>query len=319
MKTVFLDLASLKPDDLDLVPLQQSAAPLVLYPSTSLEQRDAHLAGAEVVIVNKVILDAEVLARQPQLKLICVAATGTNNIDLTAANQLGITVCNCQGYGSASVIQHTLALMLALATRLPDYSAAVTQGDWQRSSDFCLLDYPIMELQGKTLGIVGYGELGRGVANVAKALGMRVLIAARVGGEVVTGRIALTELLPQVDVLSLHCPLTEQSRNLIDASALALMKPSALLLNVARGGIVDEQALAKALCGGQLAGAAVDVLSVEPPVEGNPLLALDVPNLIVTPHCAWGSVEARQRILVQLIENIAGFKNGTPLRLVGSY
>ncbi|MFT5720335.1 MAG: glycerate dehydrogenase [Motiliproteus sp.] len=322
MKAVFLDVASLEPVDLDMTPIQRQATGLQLYPSTSPEQLDAHLAGADIAIVNKVCLDAATLARHPQLRLICVAATGTNNVDLQAAAEQGIRVSNCQGYGTGSVVQHTLSLMLALATRLPDYSAAVKRGDWQRSTAFCLLDYPIMELQGKTLGIIGYGELGRGVARVAEALGMRVLIAARPGGDPQLrpdeGRVELSALLPQVDVLSLHCPLTDQSRNLIDAAALALMKPEALLINVARGGIVDEQALADALRGGRLGGAAVDVLTVEPPVQGNPLLFDDIPGLIVTPHCAWGSVEARQRMLVQIAENIAAFKEGAALRVVSA-
>ncbi len=322
MKAVFLDTSSLDREDLDLQAIAQHASPLVLYPATSAEQRDAHLQGADIAIVNKVVLDATILARHPQLKLICIAATGTNNVDLQAAREQGIRVSNCQGYGTGSVVQHTLGLILALATRLPDYSAAVKRGEWQRSSAFCLLDYPIMELQGKTLGIVGYGELGRGVAAVAQALGMRVLIAARPGSEAsVTssaGRVALAELLPQVDVLSLHCPLTAQTHHLIDTAALALMKPGALLINAARGGILDEQALAQALRDGRLGGAAVDVLSVEPPVGGNPLLADDIPNLIVTPHCAWGSVEARQRIVAQVGENIAAFQRGTPIRVVES-
>ncbi|MEH6471965.1 MAG: 2-hydroxyacid dehydrogenase [Halopseudomonas sp.] len=320
MKAVFLDMASLDREDLDLSPLQQHCTLLSLYPATSPEQLDDHLAGAEVAIVNKVVLDAQTLAKHRQLKMICIAATGTNNVDLEAAQKLGICVCNCQGYGTGSVVQHTISLMLALATRLADYSAAVQRGDWQRSEQFCLLDYQIMELAGKTLGIVGYGELGQGVAKVAEALGMSVLIAARPGSETraepAEGRVELSALLPQIDVLSLHCPLTEQSRNLIDADALALMKPSALLINCARGGIVDETALADALRSGKLAGAATDVLAVEPPHDGNPLLQTDIPNLIVTPHSAWGSVEARQRIVAQVGDNIAAFKAGAPVRQV---
>jgi len=320
MKAVFLDTASLDREDLDLHPIVQQTSSLILHSATLVAELDAHLQDAEIVIVNKVVLDAATLARHPHLKLICIAATGTNNVDLQAARERGIRVCNCQGYGTGSVVQHTLGLMLALATRLPDYSAAVQRGEWQRSTEFCLLDYPIMELRGKTLGIIGYGELGRGVAAVAQALGMKVLIAARPGSDQSlsedSGRLALAMLLPQVDVLSLHCPLTPQSHHLIDAAALALMKPSALLINAARGGIVDEQALAQALREGRLRGAAVDVLSVEPPVAGNPLLANDIPNLIVTPHSAWGSVEARQRIVVQICENIAAFQRGNPIRVV---
>lgn len=316
MKTVFVDLASLDRDDLDLSVIERQASELVSYGVTRPDQLSHRLADAQVVITNKTVLDAGLLSMLPQLKLICIAATGSDNVDLDAARQRGIVVSNCQGYGTGSVVQHTFGLMLALATRLQDYSAAVGRGDWGRSEQFCLLDYPIMELQGKTLGIVGFGELGQAVGRIAEAFGMRVLVAARPGTEPAAGRLALAELLPQVDILSLHCPLTEQSRNLIDAPALALMKSSALLVNAARGGIVDEAALADALRAGRLGGAGVDVLAVEPPVDGNPLLADDIPNLIVTPHSAWGSVEARQRIVGQIADNIAAFERGQPQRQV---
>ncbi len=316
MKGVFLDVGSLSPADLDLTPIEQQLSELTLHLKTHDEELDARLAGADVVITNKVAIDAQRLARHPQLKLVCIAATGTNNVDLSAARARSVAVSNCQGYGTGSVVQHTVGLMLALATRLQDYSAAVKRGDWRRSEQFCLLDYPIMELQGKTLGIVGYGELGQAVGRIAEALGMRLLIAARPGTEPTGGRMALAQLLPQVDLLSLHCPLTEQSRNLIDAEALALMKPGAMLINAARGGIVDESALAAALRVGRLGGAAVDVLSVEPPALDSPLLADDIPNLIVTPHSAWGSVEARQRIVGQIADNIAAFRAGALVRRV---
>ncbi|MEH6648411.1 MAG: 2-hydroxyacid dehydrogenase [Motiliproteus sp.] len=316
MKTVFVDLGSLDRNDLDMSPIENQSSQLTCHQATSAAQLAARLGDADVVITNKVGLNAELLSQLPQLKLVCIAATGTNNVDLLAAKRLGIHVSNCQGYGTGSVVQHAFALMLALTTRLNDYHAAVQRGDWSRSDQFCLLDYPVMELQGKTLGIIGYGELGRKMASIAEAFGMKVLVAARPGTEPKAGRLALEQLLPQVDILTLHCPLTEQTKNLIDAEALALMKPSALLINAARGGIVDEVALASALRSCQLAGAGVDVLSTEPPVNGNPLLAADIPNMIVTPHSAWGSVEARQRIVGQIAENIAAFKAGTTLRQV---
>jgi glycerate dehydrogenase len=246
-----------------------------------------------------------------------VAATGTNNIDLEAAAERGITVCNCQSYGTPSVVQHVFALILTLATRLCDYRQAVAEGRWQLADQFCLLDYPIQELAGKTLGIIGYGELGRSVARIAEAFGMRILIAQRPGtSEPVEDRIPLATLLPQLDILTLHCPLTSETRGLIGAWELALMRRNALLINTARGGIVDELALAEALKRGALGGAGVDVLTEEPPVQGNPLLAGDIPNLIVTPHCAWGSREARQRLVAQLAENIQGFLTGKPKRVV---
>ncbi|XQE66133.1 2-hydroxyacid dehydrogenase [Pseudomonas sp. P3C3] len=315
-RAVFLDHASLDLGDLDLAPLRQVFGELILHDASTREQVVERLQGAQVAISNKVRLDADTLAACPELKLILVSATGTNNIDLAAAHERGITVANCQGYGTASVAQHALMLLLALATRLPDYQAAVRAGAWQRASQFCLLDFPIIELQGKTLGILGHGELGGAFARLAEALGMRVLYGALPGRPARADRLPLGELLPQVDALSLHCPLTEQTRHLIGAAELALLKPHALLLNTARGGLVDEQALADALRAGHLGGAAFDVLSEEPPRHGNPLLADDIPRLIITPHNAWGSREARQRIVGQLSENARAFFASAPIRVV---
>jgi glycerate dehydrogenase len=315
-RAVFLDTASLDLGDLDLAPLRALFAELVLHERSAPEQVAARLQGAQVAISNKVHLDAATFAACPELKLVLIAATGTNNVDLAAARAHGVTVCNCQGYGTPSVAQHTLLLLLALATSLPDYQAAVRAGRWQQASQFCLLDFPIVELEGKTLGLLGHGELGSAVAQLARAFGMHVLLGQLPGRPAVDGRLPLDELLPQVDALTLHCPLTEQTRNLIGARELALLKPGAFLINTARGGLVDEQALADALRAGRLGGAATDVLSVEPPKDGNPLLAADVPRLIVTPHSAWGSREARQRIVGQLAENAAAFLAGEPMRVV---
>lgn len=314
---VFLDHDSLDLGDLDLTVLRECFDELTLHGSTSADQVNERLRGASVVISNKVLLDAEVLAANPQLKLILVAATGTNNVDLAAARAQGITVCNCQGYGTPSVAQHTLALLLALATRLCDYHRAVQDGAWAKASQFCLLDFPIVELQGKTLGLLGHGELGGAVAKLAEAFGMRVLSGQIPGRPARAERLALDELLPQVDALTLHCPLNEQTRHMLGARELALLKPGALVVNTARGGLIDEQALADALRNGHLGGAATDVLSVEPPVHGNPLLAADIPRLIVTPHSAWGAVESRQRIVGQLAENAQAYFAGQPRRVVG--
>ena len=316
-RAVFLDHQSLDLGDLDLSPLEQQFDSLQLYPATTSAQVAERLRGATAVISNKVMLDAASLAANPQLELILVAATGTNNVDLNAARAQGITVCNCQGYGTPSVAQHTLALLLALATRLCDYRQAVAEGQWAKASQFCLLDYPIVELEGKTLGLLGHGELGGAVARLAEAFGMRVLLGQIPGRPPREGRLPLDELLPQVDALTLHCPLNEQTRHMIAARELALLKPGALVVNTARGGLIDEQALADALRAGHLGGAATDVLSVEPPVDGNPLLAPDIPRLIVTPHSAWGAVEARQRIVGQLADNAQGFFAGQPRRVVG--
>ncbi|CDI03052.1 D-isomer specific 2-hydroxyacid dehydrogenase,NAD-binding protein [Candidatus Competibacter denitrificans Run_A_D11] len=313
----FLDKDSLDCGDLDFSVLDTELPELTYYPATSPDQVAERIAQAEVVISNKVMLNAAAIQQAPRLRLICIAATGVNNVDLAAAEAAGITVCNCRGYGTPAVVQHVFALLLALYIRLPDYHQAVRAGRWQQASQFCLLDYPIRELADKTLGIVGYGELGRGVARVADAFGMRILLAQRPGTvEPEEGRIPLPVLLPQVDVLSLHCPLTPETRGLIGAWELALMRRDAILLNTARGGLVDEAVLADALRKGALGGAGIDVLSLEPPTVGNPLLAPDIPNLIVTPHSAWGSRESRQRMLGQLAENVREYRLGQPVRVV---
>jgi len=318
MRAVFLDLQSL--DDLDLQPLQSVVSELVCHQQTAAEDVPERIRGFDIVITNKAVLTAETIAQSDSLKLICVVATGVNNVDLEAAKQRKIPVCNCQGYGTSSVAQHVFTLMLALHTRLLDYHKAVGEGRWNRSEQFCLLDYPIQELQGKTLGLVGYGNLGRKVAEIARAFGMKILIAQRAGTEPTQAddsRLPLEEMLPLVDVLSLHCPLTDATRNLIDARALRLMKSGSFLINAARGGIVDEAALVSALREGHLAGAATDVLIEEPPRQGNPLLEPGIPNLIVTPHCAWGSFQARSNILAQAVENIRTFlEQGSPSRRV---
>lgn len=315
-RAVFLDHSSLDLGDLDLNPLRHCFGELQLWDTTSADQVVERLQGARVAISNKILLNAETLAACPDLKLILIAATGTNNVDLEAARAQGITVTNCQGYGTPSVAQHTLMLLLALATRLIDYQKAVTAGEWQKSKQFCLLDFPIVELEGKTLGLFGHGELGSAVAKLAEAFGMRVLIGQIPGRPARADRLPLDELLPRVDALTFHCPLNEHTRNLIGARELALLKPGAFVVNTARGGIIDEQALADALRSGHLGGAATDVLTLEPPRDGNPLLAADIPRLIITPHSAWGSREARQRIVAQLSENASAFFNGTALRVV---
>ena len=315
-RAVFLDYTSLDLGDLDLDPLRRSFGDLQLCADTTPANVIERLQGASVAISNKALLNAQTLAACPDLKLILVAATGTNNVDLEAARVQGITVANCQGYGTPSVAQHTLGLLLALATRLVDYNKAVADGQWQQAKQFCLLDFPIVELEGKTLGLFGHGELGSAVAKLAEAFGMRVLIGQIPGRPARAGRLTLDELLPQVDALTFHCPLTEHTRNFIGARELALLKRGAFVVNTARGGMIDEQALADALRSGHLGGAATDVLSVEPPRDGNPLLAADIPRLIITPHSAWGSREARQRIVGQLAQNAEAFFKGTALRVV---
>jgi glycerate dehydrogenase len=309
MKAVFLDADTLG-DDVDLFPIETVTGPLVKYPQTLPEQVLERVRGFDTVLVNKVVLGREHFEACPDLKTIAVVATGLNNIDQQAAADHGITVMNVINYGRSTVAQHTMALILALATRLPDYDRDVRAGRWGQSPMFCLMDQPIMELEGRTLGIVGYGDLGQGVVERARAFGMNILLGARPGQAAghVDGfqRLPMDELLPQVDVLSLHCLLTDQTRNMIGARELKMMKKDALLINTSRGGLVDEQALADALRAGTIGGAGFDVLTEEPPRNGNPLLVGDIPNLIVTPHSAWASREARQRIVEITARNLAG-------------
>ncbi|CAE6894219.1 Glycerate dehydrogenase [Pseudomonas marincola] len=315
-RAVFLDHHSLDLGDLDMQPLKQVFDELELYPASTPEQVAERLQGAHVAITNKTPITAATLGACPDLKLVLVAATGTNNIDLKAAREHGVTVSNCQGYGTPSVAQHTLMLLLALATRLPDYHRDVAAGKWQTAKQFCLLDYPIVELEGKTLGMLGHGELGGAVAKLAEAFGMRVLLGQIPGRPARPDRLPLDELLPQVDALTLHCPLNEHTENMLGERELNLMKPGAYIINTARGGLINEQALADTLRRGHLGGAATDVLVQEPPVNGNPLLSADIPRLIITPHSAWGSKEARQRIVGQMTENAQGFFNGAAIRVV---
>lgn len=316
MLGVFLDRGTLAPADLELGALEDSLPEWRTYDATAPEEVAERVADASVVVLNKVRLGAPHMERARDLRLVCIAATGTDNVDLEAARARGITVCNVAGYGTAAVSQHTLALMLALATRLVDYHCAVQAGRWTRSTHFCFLDYPIAELAGRTLGIVGHGAIGRAVARGAEALGMRVRVAARPGGAAGPDRVPFEDLVAQADVLSLHCPLTPETRGLVGGEALARMKCEAMLVNTARGGIVDEAALADALRRGDIAGAGVDVLSVEPPREDSPLLAGDIPNLVVTPHVAWGTREARQRVVDELVGLVRAYLEGRPYNVV---
>jgi glycerate dehydrogenase len=310
MRGVFLDVATVSRGDIDFEALKSALPDWTFHDNSGGDEARERVRDATVVVSNKVYIGERELAVAANLRLICVAATGVNNVDLAAARARNVAVCNVAGYATASVVQHVFTLLLALVTHLEDYRRLIRDGAWQRAPGFSMLDFPIRELAGKTLGIVGYGALGQGVAKVAQCFGMRVLIAARAGQPAAAPRVALHDLLAQVDVLSLHCPLTDATRGLIGARELKLMQPHALLINTARGGIVDEAALAQALRDGRIGGAGVDVLSVEPPVQGSPLLAPDLPNLIVTPHIAWASRESRQRLVDEVEQNIRAFLRG---------
>jgi glycerate dehydrogenase len=316
MKAVFLDLASLAERDLDLSGFEAAVDDWRSYPATAPEDRVARIGDADIVVTNKVLLDAAVLRAAPNLSLVCLTATGFNNVAVETARELGIVVSNVVAYATDSVAQHVFALMLAHHTSLFRYTDAVRRGDWSRSAQFCLLDYPVRELRGMTLGIIGFGELGQGVAGIAQAFGMQVLVSQRPGGEPAAGRVPFDEVLRRSDVLTLHVPLLDNTRHLIDAHALALMKPTALLINTARGAVVDNLALADALRQGVIGGAALDVLDVEPPPQDHPLLAPDVPNLIVTPHTAWAGRQARQNVVDETVANIQAFLDGRPRNLV---
>jgi glycerate dehydrogenase len=313
MRAVFLDFATVSRDDIDLAALEGTGIELSLYGVTTAEELTARIGAAEILITNKIRIGAAELAVAPRLKLICLSATGVNNVDLDAARARGIGVCNIVAYCTASVVQHVYALILSLSHHLTGYQRLLHQGAWKNSPQFCLLDYPIRELAGRKLGIVGFGELGRGVARVAPAFGLEVLISERPGARPLAAsaeRMPFEQVLAQADILSLHCPLTEATRNLIDAAALARMKPGALLINTARGALVDSAALAEALRNGRIAGAGIDVLPQEPPVDGDPLLDESIPNLIVTPHIAWAARESRQRAVDEIAANIHSFMAG---------
>lgn len=316
MKAAFLDFASLGPADIDTGALEATLPGIALYPWTAPGDVAGRIADRQVLLVNKVHLDRETLRAAPALRLVCLAATGTDNVDLAAARELGVAVCNIRNYCTPSVVQHTFALLLALTSRLPEYQALLAGGAWQRSRHFCLLDFPVRELAGRTFGVVGYGQLGRAVASVASALGMQVVASSSWREASGTGeaggvpRLPLPQLLGMADVVSLHCPLTPATRQLINQDSLALMRPDAVLLNTARGGLVDGTALVAALRQGRLGGAGIDVLPEEPPVAGDPLLEARLPNLLVTPHVAWGARESRQRALDEVVANVGDFLAG---------
>jgi glycerate dehydrogenase len=275
------------------------------------------LRHATIAIINKLALRKSDLRQLPQLKMIAVAATGVDNLDLDYCEKNGIAVCNVRNYAVNSLAEHVLMLILALRRNLVGYHEDVKRGEWQRAKQFCLIDRPVHDVSGTTLTVVGYGFLGKTVAKLAQAVGMRVLLSERKGEATVRdGRVPFKEALARADIVTLHCPLTAETKDLIGAPEFQLMKSSALLINTARGGLVNEEALLSAIKNGTIAGAAVDVLSREPPTEGNVLLDEDLPNLIVTPHIAWSSREAMKTLADQLIDNLEAFKRGERLNRV---
>ncbi len=304
---VFLDRATLIADlripDFDHV--------WVEHPDSAPEEVADHLWRASVAITNKAPITRAVLESCPKLRLVAVAATGVNNVDLEACREHGVAVCNIRGYAEHTVPEHVFMLLLALRRQLLAWRASLREGAWRRAERFCLFDHEMHDLHGSTLGLIGYGSVGAGVEALARAFGMQVLIAEHKGATTLRpGRVAFDEVLARADQISLHTPLNEATRNLIGTREFGLMKRSAVLVNTARGGVVDEAALLTALRGRRIAGAGFDVLSVEPPREGNPLLDLDLPNFLLTPHVAWSSREAMQNLADQLMDNIEAFVRG---------
>jgi glycerate dehydrogenase len=309
LKTVFLDYDTVSNGDLDLGRLREAAGDLILYDSS--ETRIAErIENADVALVNKLDLTRELLSGAPRLKLVALAATGTNNVDLTAARELQIAVCNVRAYCTASVVQHVWGLILSLTQHVCEFSRLSRDGSWAKDEAGTVLSHPIRELQGRIFGVIGFGELGRGAARIAEAFGMQLKIADRPGSPPRSGRVPLDQLLATADIVSLHCPLNDATRGLIGVRELALMKSDALLINTARGALIDGPALAAALTAGRLGGAGIDVLPQEPPAEGEPLVDGQIPNLIVTPHIAWAAREARQRCIDEMAANIRDFQSG---------
>ncbi len=314
MKIVVPDGFTLNPGDLSWEPIKNLGS-LMVYDRTPLDEIAERCKEATIVLSNKAPLDGKILSRLPQLELISVTATGYNIIDVIAAKERNILVCNVPAYGTASVAQHTIALLLELTNNVGLHAQSVAAGDWPKSIDWCYSKKPITELDGKTMGLVGFGNIGKQTARIANALGMKVLYNSITKKETDLGIFVDMETLFAVsDVLSLHCPLTPANMQFVNKKLLHFVKPSAFLINTARGLLINEHDLAEALNTGRIAGAALDVLSSEPPQKDNPLLTAK--NCIITPHNAWMSKEARQRIMDETVKNIQAFLNHQPVNLV---
>ena len=310
MKAVFLDFETLGPG-LDLASLKAVTPDLDVYDTTSEAEVAERIRDADIVLTNKIQLTPELIAGAPKLRFIALTATGTDNVDVEAARQHGIGVANIRSYCTDSVAEHVLGVLLMLTHSLAAYDRSVKAGEWQSASGPLMLIHPVNALAGMTLGIVGFGDLGGGTARLAEGIGMQIMVSARpAAAEVPEGRHTFTDVLAKADAISLHCPLNDETRNLFGRDEFRQMKSSAILVNTARGGLVDSAALAEALETGEIGGAAIDVLPQEPPVDGDPLLDFKGDNLIITPHIAWGSSSARQRAIDELAANTRAFING---------
>ncbi|MEQ6345801.1 D-2-hydroxyacid dehydrogenase [Vibrio cyclitrophicus] len=316
LKVVFLDRATI-PSQIHLKPLSFEHEWLE-YEFTAPDLVAERVLDADVIITNKVVLNADNLSQAQQLKLIAVSATGVNNVDVDYCNEKNIAVANIQGYATQSVPEHVIAMLFALKRNLVGYHQDIEAGEWQKDKQFCFFTHPIQDIAGSTLGLMGSGSLGQATAALAKAIGMKVIFAERKGADSCReGYLPFDAVLQQADAISLHCPLTEATRNLISEPELAMMKPSAVLINAGRGGLVDEQALVEALVNHQIAGAGMDVFTQEPADKSNPLLANShLSNLLLTPHVAWGSDSSIQKLSDILMDNIEAFVEGKPQNLV---
>lgn len=313
MKLVITDGFAVNPGDLSW-DIFKKFGQLEIYTDTPNELAAQRIGDADIAIINKTVIDEQLLQQCPNLKLICVAATGYNVVDLEATKKRNIPVCNVPGYGTAAVAQFTFSLLLELCNRVGLHDRLVHEGVWDQRGGFCFWDTPQTELAGKTLGIIGYGTIGQAVGKIAEAFGMTVLAYNR--SHTVTGAnyVSLDELLEKADIVTLHCPYTPETHQIINKDTLARMKDGAILLNTARGGVINEEDVAEALRSSKLRGAAVDVVSTEPIKETNPLYT--APNCIITPHMAWAPKESRQRIIDSMVKSIEGWLIGNPVHVV---
>lgn len=317
-KIVILDGYTENPGDLSWDGFDKFGS-VTVYDRTKPEETAERIADAAIVLTNKTVLDETIMRQCPHMKYIGVLATGFNVVDIKAAAQHGITVTNIPGYGTDTVAQYTMALLLELCHHVGVHADSVREGEWGRCPDFCFWKFPQMELCGKVMGIIGYGRIGKKTAKLAEAFGMKVLVHS--GHPVPAAELSenmaqkpLEELLARADVISLHCPLTEQTKGLINKETIAQMKDGVLLVNTSRGPLINEADLKEALCSGKIAGAAADVLSTEPPAADHPLL--DAPNMLITPHIAWAAKEARQRLMQTAVDNLEAFLTGKPVHVV---
>ena len=310
MKIVVLDGHTENPGDLSWAELEKLGE-LTVYDFSESAEAAERMADAEIVLTNKTVITREMIESHPHLRMIGVLATGLNVVDTVAAAERHIPVCNVPSYATDAVAQYTFALLLELCHRVGAHNQAVQEGRWTQGREFCFWDYPQIELSGKTMGLIGYGRIGKAVERIARAFDMTVLHTTPSGRE---GSVSLDEVLRQSDVISLHCPLTKENRHLISHETIAKMKPGVLLINTGRGPLVDEAALREALLNGHVAGAAMDVTEQEPIPADSPLLGLD--NCLITPHIAWAAKEARQRLMNTVVENVRAFLQGSPVNVV---